>query len=147
MLICSGQRSRQPFRSNLLRVFTSSTFVANSNVSSAFRGAEINRKNSRDLLQRYLCPRHEISFKPLVDQFATDVKTATRGRGRFVSQKSITTGCRVGSHLNLCVGTGKLFVPIFSPNVKSARCCTKYSIVDRTPLSILICSTPGSLSM
>src|SRR5436189_5350129 len=121
-------------------------FVAISNVSPAFFGAEMKRRNSRDLLQRYFRPRHEISFKPLVDQFATDVKTAARAGARLVFHKLITTGCRVGSHLNPCVGTGKLFVPTFSPNVKSARCRRRYSIVDFTSLSILICSTPGSLS-
>src|SRR6266513_169177 len=121
--------------------------VASSNVSPAFAGAATNRRNSRDLLQRYRFPRHEISFKPLVDQFAMDVKIAGPGGDRFVFHKSVTTGCRVGSHLNPCVGTGNLSVPTFSPNVKSARCRRRYSIVDFTPLSILICSTPGSLSM
>src|SRR5438046_7966370 len=96
-------------------------FVASSNVSPAFFGAAMKRRNSRDLLQRYFRPRHEISFKPLVDQFATVVKTAAREGERFVRHRSVTTGCRVGSHLNPCVGTGKLFVPIFSPKVKSAR--------------------------
>ena len=48
-------------------------FVASSNVSPAFFGAATKRRNSRDLLQRYFCPRHEISFKPLVDQLATVV--------------------------------------------------------------------------
>src|SRR6516164_8375119 len=114
-------------------------FVASSNVSPAFFGAAANRRNSRDLLQRYFCPRHEISFKPLVDQFATDVKTATPKGERFVFHKSVTTGCRVGNHLNPRVGTEKLFVPTFSPNVKSARCRRRYSIVDFTTLSLLIC--------
>src|SRR6266480_1075534 len=121
--------------------------VASSKVSPDFFGAEMKRKNSLDLLQRYFSPRHVMSFKPLVDQFATDVKTAAREGVRFVFQRSVTIGCRVGSHLNPCVGTGKLFVPTFSPNVKSARCRRRYSIVDFTSLSILICSTPGSLSM
>src|SRR5438067_2108802 len=103
-------------------------------------------KNSRDLLQRYFRPRHQISFNPLVDQLATEVKTAASEGDRFVLHKSVTTGCRVGNHLNPCIGTGKLFVPTFSPNVKSARCRRRYSTVDFTPLSILICSTPGSLS-
>src|SRR5947207_12375463 len=120
--------------------------VASSNVSPALFGAAMHRRNSRDLLQRYFCPRHEISFNPLVDQFATDVKTAALEGDRFVFHRSVTTGCRVGSHLNPCVGTGKLFVPTFSPNVKRARCRRRYSIVDFTPLSILICSTPASLS-
>src|SRR5438046_5602679 len=121
-------------------------FVASSNVSPAFFGAATNRMNSRDLLQRYFSPRQVMSFSPLVDQFATDVKTAARVGERFVFHKSVTTGCRVANHLKPCVGTGKLFVPTFSPNVKSARCRRRYSIVDFTPLSILICSTPGSLS-
>src|SRR5213083_816701 len=96
-------------------------FVASSNVSPDFLGAATNRMNSRDLLQRYLSPRHVMSFKPLVDQFATDVKTAAPGGARCVFQRSVTTGWRVGSHLNPCAGTGKLFVLTFSPNVKSAR--------------------------
>src|SRR5213592_5186861 len=114
MLICCGQVRRQPLRSNLLRVFASLMFVASSNVSPAFFGAAIKRRNSRDLLQRYFCPRQEISFNPLVDQLATEVKTAASEGDRFVLHKSVTTGCRVGSHLNPCVGTGKLFVPTFS---------------------------------
>src|SRR5947208_48552 len=96
-------------------------FVASSNVSPAFFGAARKRRNSRDLLQRYFSPRQVMSFKPLVDQFATDVKTATPEAGRLVFHKSVTTGWRVGSHLSPCAGTGKLFVPTFSPTVKSAR--------------------------
>src|SRR5207249_5246366 len=75
-------------------------FVASSNVSADFLGAATNRMNSRDLLQRYLSPRQVMSFKPLVDQFATDVKTATGDGARFVFHRSITIGCRVGNHLN-----------------------------------------------
>src|SRR5207244_3024543 len=93
-------------------------FVAISNVSPAFFGAEMKRRNSRDLLQRYFRPRHEISFKPLVDQLATVVNTAAREGERFVRQKSVTTGCRVGSHLNPCVGTGKLFGRTFAQNAQ-----------------------------
>src|SRR5437868_4090674 len=105
-------------------------FVAISNVSPALFGADMKRRNSRDLLQRYFRPRQVISFNPLVDQFATVVNTAARGGELFVFQKSVTTGCRVGSQLNPCVGTGKLFVPTFSPNVKSARCRRRYSNVS-----------------
>src|SRR6476659_1541806 len=147
MLICSGEVRRQLFCSNFLRVFVSSMLVAISNVSPASFGAETNRRNSRDLLHRYFFPRQVMSFKPLVDQFAIVVNTAVRDGDRAVFQRSVTTGCRVDSHLNPCSGTGKSFVPIFSPKVKSARCRRRYSIVDFTPLSILICSTPGSLSM
>src|SRR5262249_10088379 len=132
---------------NFLRAFLSSMLVAISNASPAFFGATINRRNSRDLLQRYFLPRQVMSFKPLVDQFAIVVNIAAREGQRSVFHKSVTTGCRVGNHLNPCSGTGKFSVPMFSPNVKSARCRRKYSIVDFTPLSILICSTPGSLSM
>src|SRR2546422_6904364 len=107
--------------------------VASSNVSPAFFGAPTNRMNSRDLLQRYFSPRQVMSLSPLVDQFATDVKTAAADGTRFVFQKSVTTGCRVGSHLRPCVGTGKLFVPTFSPKVKSARCRLKQPMVDFTP--------------
>jgi hypothetical protein len=96
--------------------------VASSKISPDFFGAETKRKNSRDLLQRYLSPRQVMSFKPLVDQFATDVKTAVRGGARCVFQRSVTTGWRVGSHLKPWDGTGKLFVLTFSPNVKSAQC-------------------------
>ena len=57
-------------------------FVAISNVSPASFGAETNRRNSRDLLQRYFFPRQVMSFKPLVDQFATVVNTAAREEER-----------------------------------------------------------------
>src|ERR1700737_4277249 len=96
--------------------------VASSNASPDFFGALMKRRNSRDLLQRYFSPRQVMSFNPLVDQFATEVKTAARGGERVVFQRSVTTCCRVGSHVNPCVGTGKHFVPTFSPNVKSAWC-------------------------
>src|SRR5215475_2584489 len=119
-------------------------FVAISNVSPASFGAEMNRRNSRDLLHKYFLPRHVMSFKPLVDQFAIVVNTAAREGERTVFQRSVTTGCRVGSHLKPCSGTGKSLVPMFSPNVKSAWCRPRYSTVDFVPLSILICSTPGS---
>src|ERR1043166_10288025 len=95
-------------------------FVASSNVSLDFFGAATKRKNSRDLLQRYFRPRQVMSFNPLVDQFAIEVKTAARCGARLVFQRSVTTGCRVAFHLNPCFGTGKLFVGTFSPNVKSA---------------------------
>src|SRR6478752_9905015 len=147
MLICSGEVMRQLFCSNFLRVFVSSMLVAISKVSPASFGAETNLRNSRDLLHRYFLPRHVMSFKPLVDQFAIVVNSAAREGERAVFQRSVTTGCRVGSHLKPCSGTGKSFVPIFSPNVKSARWRRRYSTVAFKPLSILICSTPGSLSM
>src|SRR6266545_137942 len=86
-------------------------FVAISNVSPASFGAAMNRRNSRDLLQRYFFPRQAMSFKPLVDQFATVVNTAAREGERAVFQRSVTTGCRVGSHLKPCNGTGNSFVP------------------------------------
>src|SRR5215475_215157 len=120
--------------------------VAISNVSPASWGAEMNLRNSRDLLHKYFFPRQVMSFNPLVDQFATVVKTAATEDERAVFQRSVTTGCRVGSHLKPYSGTGNSFVPMLSPNVKRARCRRRYSIVDFTPLSILICSTPGSLS-
>src|SRR5437867_12757102 len=97
-------------------------FVASSNVSPDLLGAATNRINSRDLLQRYFSPRQVMSLSPLVDQFAMEVKTAARGGDRFVFQRSVTTGCRVGNHLKSWVGTGKPFVPTFSPNVNTARC-------------------------
>src|SRR4029453_9762488 len=147
MLICRGEVRAQPFCPNFLRVLGSSMFVAISNVSPASLGAEMNRRNSRDLLHRYLLPRHAMSFKPLVDQFAIVVNTAAREGERALFQRSVTTGCRVGSQLKPCNSTGKSFVPMFSPKVKSARCRRRYSTVDFTRLSILICSTPGSLSM
>src|SRR5213075_2912762 len=95
-------------------------FVASSNVSPDFFGAAAKRKNSRDLLQRYFRPRQVMSFSPLVDQLAIDVKTAVRFGARSAFQRSLTTGCRVACHLNPCFGTGNLFVLTFSPNVKSA---------------------------
>src|SRR5262249_50763566 len=115
-----GEVRRQPFCSNFLRVLGLSMLVAISNVSRASFGAETNRRNSRDLLQRYFFPRQVMSFNPLVDQLATVVNTAAREGRRAVFQRSVTTGWRVGSHLNPCNGTGKSLVPIFSPNVKRA---------------------------
>src|SRR5437773_11184351 len=102
------------------RLFASVMLVASSMVSPDSFDVEIKRRDSRDLLQRYFSPRHVMSFKPLVDQLPNDVKTAPREGERFVFHRSVTTGWRVGSHLNPCVGTGKLFVPTFSPKVKSA---------------------------
>src|ERR1700730_9968912 len=121
MLRSSGERRRQPFRLNLTRVFLSFMFVARSNVSPASFGSMTKRRNSRDLLHRYFSPRQLMSLSPLVDQFAIEVKTAIRAGKRLVCQRPITTGCRVGNHLNPCAGTGNLFVPTFSPKVKSAR--------------------------
>src|SRR2546423_9360292 len=106
--------------------------VAISNVSPASLGAAMNRRNSRDLLQRYFFLRQAMSFKPLVDQFATVVNTAAREGKRAVFHRSVTTGCLVGSHLNPCSGTGKPFVPSFSPNVTSAAVRCRYSTVDFT---------------
>src|SRR5437016_10103178 len=96
-------------------------FVASSKVSPDLLGAATKRKNSRDLLQRYFRRCQVMSFNPLVDQFAIEVKTAARLGAWLVFQRSVTIGCRVACHLNPCVGTGKAFVPTFSPNVKSAR--------------------------
>src|SRR6516165_10311576 len=95
--------------------------VASSKVSPDFFGAATKRKNSRDLLQRYFRPRQVMSFSPLVDQFAIEVKTAARFGARLVFQRSLTTGCRVAFHLNPRLGTGNVLVGTFSPNVKSAR--------------------------
>src|SRR6266403_5461728 len=94
--------------------------VASSSASPPLFGAAAKRKNSPDLLQRYFRPRQVMSFNPLVDQFAIEVKTAARLGTRFVFQKWVTIGCRVACHLNPCLGTGNFFVPTFSPNVKSA---------------------------
>src|SRR5207247_10567357 len=101
--------------------------VAISNISPAFFGAAMNRRNSRDLLQRYFFLRQAMSIKPLVDQFATVVNTAAREGARAVFQRSVTTGCLVGIHLNPCSGTGKSYVPMFSPNVKSESSRCSYS--------------------
>src|SRR5438105_15811509 len=79
--------------------------VASSNVSPDFFGAATKRKNSRDLVHRYFRRRQVMSFNPLVDQFAIDVKTAACLAARFVFQRSVTIGCRVACHLNPCVGT------------------------------------------
>src|SRR5881394_2457345 len=94
--------------------------VASSNVSPARLGAATNRRNSRDLLHKYFSPRHSMSFNPLVDQFATEVKTAAELGRRTVFQRSVTMGCRVGSHFKLWVGMGKAAVPTSSPKVKRA---------------------------
>src|SRR5206468_213927 len=109
----SGEANRQPLRVNFSRVGRSLMFVASSKVSPAFFGAATNRKNSRDLLQRYFRPRHVMSSKPLVGQFAIEVKTAAASGARSVFHKSVTIGCRVACHLNPCLGTGNLFVPTF----------------------------------
>src|SRR5258708_23082312 len=93
-----GEVRGQVFCSNFLRVLGSSMLVAISNVSPAPFGAEANRRNSRDLLHRYFLPRHVMSFKPLVDQFAIVLKTAAREVDRAVLQRSVTTGCRGGRH-------------------------------------------------
>src|SRR5438067_12695313 len=115
-----GEFCRQAFLSTLARVAACSMFVDSSNVSPAFFGAAMRRRNSRDLLQRYFLPRQVMSFKPLVDQLDTDVSTAAREGECFVCQRWVTTGRRVGIHLNPWVGSGKLVVPTFSPKVKSA---------------------------
>src|ERR1700760_3374980 len=115
MLSGWGDVKRQPFSSNFLRVSASLMSVASSKGSPDAFGASTKRKNSSDLLQRYCSPRQVMSFKPLVDQFAIVVKTAPAGEGFDVFQRSVTTGCRVGSHLKPCVGTGKNSVPTFSP--------------------------------
>src|SRR2546430_3755890 len=94
-------------------------FVASSNVSPDFFGAATNRRNSRDLLQRYFLLRQVMSLSPLVVQLAIEVKTAARFGARSVCQRSVTIGCRVAFHLKPCVGTGNFFVPTFSPNVNS----------------------------
>src|SRR3954454_4576539 len=94
--------------------------VASSKASPLFFGAATKRRNSKDLLQRYFLPRHEMSFKPLVDQFAIEVRTAPGRADRRVRHKSVTTGCRVGNHLRPCVGTGNAGVPTFSPKVNKA---------------------------
>src|SRR5437764_2733908 len=105
-MTCGG-RKRQPLRRNFFLVRSSAISVASSNVSPARLGASTKRRNSRDLLQRYFFPRHSISFNPLVDQFATEVKTAAAGGACRVRQSSVTIGCLVGSQRSPCVGTGK----------------------------------------
>src|SRR5947209_1680150 len=95
--------------------------VASSKVSFASLGAATNRRNSRDLLQRYFFPRQVMSWRPLVDQFAMELNTAAAFGARLVFQRSVTMGCRVGCHLNPCNGTGKSLVPMFSPNVNKLR--------------------------
>src|SRR5437762_14194264 len=95
-------------------------FVASSNVSPAFFGAAMKRRNSRDLLQRYFLPRDVMCFRPLADQLATDVNTAARVGERAVRHRSVTTGCRGGSHFNPWIGTGEFLVPMLSSMVKRA---------------------------
>src|SRR5437763_11062329 len=107
--------------------------VASSNVSLHFFGTATNRRNSRDLLHRYFSPRQVMSFNPLVDQLAIEVKTAVARGARRVCHKSDTTGWRVGSHFNPWVGTGKIGVPTFSPKVKRAWCRRRYCTVLLIP--------------
>src|SRR5204863_8698218 len=103
-------RKRQPLSMNFSRVASSLMSVASSKVSPARFGAATNRRNSRDLLHKYFSPRHSMSFNPLVDRFATEVKTAAGPGRRTVLQRSVTMGCRVGSHFKLWVGMGKAAV-------------------------------------
>src|SRR5947209_272294 len=98
MLIACGLAKRHLFVLNSSRVASSLIVVASSNSSPDRAGASTNFRNSSDLLHKYLSPRHSMSFKPLVFQFATVVKTAPEGGGDSVFQRSVTTGCRVGSH-------------------------------------------------
>src|SRR5687768_15834128 len=107
--------------------------VASSKVSPAFLGAATNRRNSRDLLHRYFSPRHSMSFNPLVDQLATEVKTAVARGRRLVFQRSVTMGWRVGSHFKLWVGRGNESVPTFSPKVKKALWHRTNLMVDLFP--------------
>src|SRR4029434_3113438 len=120
MLICNGETNRQRFCSNFFLVVSSGMLVASSNVSPELFGAFTKRKNSRDLLQRYFRPRQVMSLRPLVDQFAIEVKTAARFGAQSDFQRSLTTGCRVACHLNPCFGTGNAFALTFSPKVKRA---------------------------
>ena len=64
-----------------------------------------------------------------MDQLATEVKIAAAAGARLVFQRSVTTGWRVGSHFNLCSGTGNRSLPMFSPKVKRAMMLTQ--IIDR----------------
>src|SRR5438270_3901889 len=120
-LISADGCSRQPFAVNFSRVSGSLIVVAISNGSPARAGASTKRRNSSDLLQRNFAPRHSMSFKPLVLQFAIVVKTAPDGGISSLDQKSVTIGCRVGSQFMSWVGTTNRSVPTFSPKVKSAQ--------------------------
>src|SRR3954470_22343009 len=93
-----GKISRQSLLSNFVRVSSSLMSVASSKVSPDFLGASTKRKNSSDLLQRYFSSRQVISFLPLVDQLAMELKTAAPGGASFVFHRSVTIGWRVGSH-------------------------------------------------
>src|SRR5216110_2472348 len=104
-------------------------FVAISNVSPAFFGAEMKRRNSRDLLQRYFRLRHEISFKPLVDQLATVVNTAAREGDRFVRQKSVSISHRFAHIFKPYVDTRSLFGSVFFLLVNTVNQRPRYSIV------------------
>src|SRR3954447_13424953 len=106
-LISADEWRRQPFVLNFSRVSGSLMVVASSNGSPARFGASMKRRNSSDLLQRSFSPRHSMSFKPLVFQFAIVVKTASARGDASLDQKSVTIGCRVGSHFISCVGTAK----------------------------------------
>jgi len=121
-------------------------FVVISNVSRERFGLSTNFKNSSDLLHSNFLPRHFMSLRPLVFQFAIVVKVAFTGGAVRVFQKSVTTGWRVGIQRKRCTGTGKSFVPTSSPNVNSARWRFRYARVFFSPRSTRICSTPGSLS-
>src|SRR5713101_4057472 len=95
-------------------------FVASSKVSPDLLGGPPMLKKKSDLLQRCVMSLQVMSFNPLVDQFAMEVRTAAGLGAWLVFQRSVTTGCRVACHFNPCGGTGNFFVPTFSPKVKSA---------------------------
>ena len=82
MLIASGLVNRQPLPANNSTMAGSLIVVASSNSSPTRFGASTNFKNSSDLLQRYFSPRHSMSLRSLVFQFATDIKDA-KTRGKF----------------------------------------------------------------
>src|SRR4029453_19664092 len=94
------ETNHQGFFFNFFLVVSSGMLVASSNVSPELFGAFTKRKNSRALLQRYFRPPQVMSLRPLLDQFAIEVKTAARFGAQSDFQRSLTTGCRAGGHLN-----------------------------------------------
>src|SRR5487761_2134036 len=131
---------RQPCRwSNALT--SSSTVAASSNLTERHRGKSRIFSNSRSLVQYQVSPRHSM-FLPLLCQVVIVLKVSPPQGGP--SHNSIATGWRVGSHLNLSIGTSQSEAPRFSPKLKSVSCAASVLIIPASPLATLTCEANGS---
>src|SRR4051812_40760332 len=116
--MASGERSCQLFLTKSSRVATSGISVVISIRSPTRTGASTNFMNSSGLFQKYVFPRH--SMDAIADQFITVVNDALAAGARLVAHRSVTTGCRDGSHSKPCDGIANEGAPTFSPNVNNA---------------------------